>query len=212
LASSDGCRGNSFSPCFQILSLDYYESIQGDYDALPQISGTAITSTPGDPASYPSSTSGYNVIAEWNSDPAGVSFGNGSITQEIAITKEESETYNFGANVEFKMGFGQESWADIGQSGDKIGGGAYFSLNPSGGYSDVSLSGTTITGSVTNMPTAFQDYGYYYTWKLFSYQYAFDNGTSVPVVSYVVEMSPSRLRCLPTSSRIMPAPPATPNA
>lgn len=177
---------NSFSPCFQILSMDYYESIQGDYDALPQISGTAITSTPGDPASYPASTSGYNVIAAWNQDPAGVSFGNGSITQEITITNEVSNTYNFGANVEFKVGAGGQGWSSLVQSGAHVKAGAYFSLNPAGGFSTISLSGTTITGSVANMPTQFQDFGYYYNWKLFSYQYTFSDGTSVPVVSYVV--------------------------
>ncbi len=87
---------NTFTPAYQILTLDYYESIQGNYDELPQISGTALTSTPGDPASYPSSASGYDVIAQWNDDPAGVSFGNGSITQTITITEEQAESYNMG--------------------------------------------------------------------------------------------------------------------
>ena len=82
------------------MTLDYYESIQGNYEELPQISGTVLTSTPGDPGSYPSSTSGYDVIVEWNDDPAGVSFGNGSITQEITVTQEESESYNLGAALD----------------------------------------------------------------------------------------------------------------
>ncbi|SMC69885.1 S-layer homology domain-containing protein [Papillibacter cinnamivorans] len=177
---------NSFSPCFQILSLDYYESIQGDYDSLPQIEGKAITSTPGDPSSYPSSTSGYSVIAAWNQDPAGVSFGNGSISQEITISNEVTNTFNFGANVEFKIGAGGQGWSSLVQSGAHVKAGAYFSLNPAGGFAVIDLSGTTISGTVTNMPTEFQDFGYYYNWKLFSYNYTFSDGTSVPVVSYVV--------------------------
>lgn len=177
---------NSFSPCFQILSLDYYESIQGDYDALPQISGKAITSTPGYPSTYPSSTSGYNVLMAWNQDPAGVSFGNGSITQEITVTKEVSDTFNFGANIEFKVGAGGQGWSSLVQSGAHVKAGAYFSLNPAGGFSIINLTGTSISGTVTNMPTEFKDYGYYYSWKIFSYQYTFSDGTSVPVVSYVV--------------------------
>ena len=36
------------------------------------------------------------------------------------------------------------------------------------------------------MPLEFQDYGYYYSWKLFAYNYVFDNGASIPVVSYLV--------------------------
>lgn len=177
---------NSFSPAFQILSLDYYESIQGDYDALPQIAGTAITSTPGYPSTYPSSTSGYNVLSQWNQDPAGVSFGNGAITQEIEVTTEETNTYNFGANLEFRAGAGGEGWSSLIQSGAHVKAGAYFSINPAGGFSKIDLSGTSISGTVANMPTEFKDFGYYYSWKIFSYKYTFADGTSVPVVSYIV--------------------------
>ena len=65
-------------------------------------------------------------------------------------------------------------------------GGVQWSLNPSGGWTDIKMEGTTISGTVTNMPLQFQDYGYYYTWKIFSYNYKFEDGTSIPVVSYVV--------------------------
>ena len=82
---------NTYQPAYQVLTLDYYESIQGNYDILPPIAGEAITSTPGDPASYPTSSKGYDVIVEWDQDAAGVGYGNGSIEQEIAIT-EENET------------------------------------------------------------------------------------------------------------------------
>lgn len=177
---------NTFTPCYQVLTLDYYESIQGNYDELPQISGTALTSTPGDPSSYPASTSGYDVIAQWNDYPAGVSFGNGAITQTITVTTEESETYNMGAAWDFKLGGGGEVQSDIFQTDIDVHGGVQWSLNPAGGWANINLSGTSFTGTVTNMPTDFQDYGYYYTWKLFAYNYKFDDGTSIPVVSYVV--------------------------
>ncbi len=177
---------NTFTPCYQILTLDYYESIQGNYDALPQISGVAITSTPGDPSSYPSSSRGYDVIAEWNDDPAGVSFGNGSITQEITITEEEVESYNMGVAWDFQIGGGVGAQSDIGQIEVDTTGGFQWSLNPTGGWANINLEGTSISGTVTNMPLDFQNYGYYYTWKLFAYNYKFDNGNSIPVVSYVV--------------------------
>lgn len=177
---------NTFAPCYQVLTLEYYESIQGNYDELPQIAGKAITSTPGDPRSYPSSTSGYDVVAEWHDDPAGVSFGNGAISQEITITKEQAESYNMGAAWDFQFGGGIGSQSDLIQYEMDILGGIQWSLNPTGGWTDVNFEGTTISGTVTNMPLEFQDYGYYYTWKLFSYNYKFDNGTSIPVISYVV--------------------------
>ena len=175
---------NTFTPCYQVLTLDYYESIRGNYPGLPEIRGKAIESTPGDPSSYPTSTSGYSVISQWNKAPAGVSFGNGAITQEITVTTEESESYNLGAAWDFQFGGG--SSVEIFKQEFDITGGVQWSLNPSGGWSTIEMSGTTISGTVTNMPLEFQDYGYYYTWKIFSYNYKFGDGTSIPVISYVV--------------------------
>ncbi len=177
---------NTFTPCYQILTLEYYESIQGNYDILPQISGVAIESTPGDPSSYPTSTSGYDVIAEWNDDPAGVSFGNGAISQEITVTEEVAESYNMGAAWDFQFGLGLGTQSDFVQSEGEFMGGIQFSLNPTGGWSNINLEGTSFSGTVTNMPLEFQQYGYYYNWKLFAYNYKFSDGTSIPVVSYVV--------------------------
>ena len=170
-----------FQAVYQVLNLDYYESIRNDFNNLPAIRGEILTSTPGDPASYPSSASGYDVISQWNQDPAGVSFGNGSITQEITITEEQSESYNLGAAVDTQIGVGYKN--DL--TGLEFMGGATLSLNPSGGWITYNLSGTTISGTVTNMPLQFQDYGYYYNWSLFSYS-ARIGEARVPVVSYLV--------------------------
>ncbi len=176
----------TFSPAFQVLNLDYYESIRKDYAELPEIKGKVITSTPGDPSSYPSSTAGYDVIAEWNKEPAGVSFGNGSITQEITITKETVETTNLGGAVEWKLGGGGHVQSDLVQAEVSVIAGAQWTINPANGSSEINLEGTTISGTVTNMPLQFRDYGYYYTWKLFSYALDMGDGSSIPVVSYVV--------------------------
>ena len=168
-----------FQAVYQVLNLDYYESIRGDYSNLPAIRGEILKSTPGDPSSYPATTSGYDVITKWNDDPAGISFGNGAISQEITITKEESESYNLGAAVDIQAGGGYKGFAVEFMFG------ATFSLNPSGGWMDYDISGTTIEGTVTNMPLEFQDYGYYYDWALFSYV-GNAGGSEFPVVSYLV--------------------------
>ena len=168
-----------FQAVYQVLNLDYYESIRGDYSNLPAIRGEILKSTPGKPSSYPASTSGYDVITKWNDDPAGISFGNGAISQEITITKEESESYNLGAAVDVQAGGGYKGFAVEFMFG------ATFSLNPSGGWMDYDISGTTIEGTVTNMPLEFQDYGYYYDWALFSYV-GNAGGSEFPVVSYLV--------------------------
>ena len=177
---------NTFTPAYQVLTLDYYESIQSNYTTLPSIKGEALTSTPGDPSSYPASTSGYNVIAQWNSDPAGVSFGNGAITQEVTITEEDSESINAGVTWDFQFGGGVGLQSDVLQSEVDTTGGIQWSLNPTWGTTELNLTGSSFSGTVTNMPLEFQDYGYYYNWKLFAYNYKFSDGTSVPVVSYVV--------------------------
>lgn len=182
--SSEDIISNTFQPVYQILTLDYYESIRGDYPDLPAIAGVALTSTPGDPASYPSSTSGYDVIAQWNKDPAGIGFGNGAISQEITITREETESYNMGAALDFQMGGGVK-YDGLTYEVEVVGG-AQFSLNPTGGWSTIDITGTTFSGTVTNMPLEFQDYGYYYNWKIFAYNYRFGNDNSVPVLTYVV--------------------------
>lgn len=95
---------------------------------LPAIRGEILKSTPGDPGSYPSTDSGYDVISKWSDDPAGVSFGNGAISQEITITKEDSEQYNLGASVDIQAGGGYKGFAVEFMFG------ATFSLNPSGGW------------------------------------------------------------------------------
>lgn len=176
---------NQFEPVKQILTLDYYESIQESYKELPQIKGTILTSTPGDPSSYPSSTAGYNVVNAWNQEPAGVSFGTGTITQEITFTEENVKSHNFGAALDYKIGLGFDFSNSIAQSGSQFAVGAQFSLNPTGGDMDIDLEGTTISGSVANMPEEFRNYGYYFNWKLFSYSCSV-NGSTFPVVSYIV--------------------------
>ncbi len=175
-----------FQPNYQILNLDYYESIQGDYAELPPIRGEAITSTPGDPASYPSSSSGLDVIAEWNDDPSGVSFGNGSQTQTITLTESEEKSHVFGTSIGFEIGGGTHVINAVASSEVSLTGGFQMSLNPAGGYVDIKVEGTEISGTVNNMPLEFQDYNYYYNWKLFSYAYETDDGQSIPIVSYIV--------------------------
>lgn len=180
---------NCFTPCFQVLNLDYYESIRVDYDSLPAVAGELLKSTPGDPSSYPTSTSGYDVIKEWNQDPAGVSFGNGAITQDITVSKEESEMYNMGFAQDFSIGGGVGVQCDLFQNEIDVTGGLQWSINPGWGWTKVNLNGSTFSGTVTNMPLEFQNYGYYYNWKLFAYRYLMDPGnedSGIPVITYVV--------------------------
>ena len=90
-----------------------------------------------------------------------------------------------GVALDYKLGYGGEFQSDLTQSNVEMAGGGQFSLNPTGGWATFNLEGASYSGTVTNMPLEFQDYGYYYTWKLFAYAYNF-GGETIPVVSYVV--------------------------
>lgn len=177
---------NAFAASYQTLSLDYYESIQGNYSKLPKIKGVALESTPGDPSSYPSSARGYDVVKQWNDKTSAVSFGNGSVSQEITVTEEEGDSYNMGAAIDFELGGGAEFESTLTQSEVDMTGGLKFSLNPGDGWADFDITGNSYTGTVANMPEQFRDYGYFFNWRLFVYNYKFKDGTSIPVVSYVV--------------------------
>jgi len=161
-----------------VLSLDKYEKIAADYDELPQISGTVLTHTVGDPSTYPSSSAGYSDVTEYDGNWAGVDYSEvgASITQEIAITNENGDGLTNTNTVDFQIGAGP---------GD-------FILGVTAGYEHgsskvtITSEGSTYSGSVYNMPAEAEEYGYYYAWKLFTYTYTIGNST-IPVVSYMVK-------------------------
>lgn len=159
----------------KVLPLKTYEKIAADYPELPQIAGSVFTHTVGDPATYPKSTSGISNAHVYNGDWSGVDFGNGSITQEIAMSKETSNSFSNTDSIELKAGGGP---------GDFVFG---VSVGYEHGYGNatVTTEGSSFSGTICNMPIEAEPYGYNYSWKIFSYQYS-DGGSSFPVVDYLV--------------------------
>lgn len=161
-----------------VLPLEKYEKIAADYEELPQISGTVLTHTVGDPSTYPSSVAGYSNPIEYDGDYAGVDYSasGASISQEIAITEENGKGLTNTNSVDFKIGAGPFD----------------FIFGVSAGYEygsskvTVTSKGSTYSGTVYNMPAEAEEYGYYYAWKLFTYTYAI-NGCTFPVVNYEVK-------------------------
>lgn len=163
----------------RLLSLDDYEAIAEDYSVLPAISGSVLTHTLGDPASYPSNTTSSGPkIAEYTGDPASVGFtaagGGSTITQEIAMSEEKSNAYIGFATVDTKLG--------AGAGGVKVGVVAGFE---GGGTVKISTSGSSFSGELQDMPIEAQNYGYAMNWRIFCYQYK-QGKVSFPVVSYAV--------------------------
>jgi hypothetical protein len=163
----------------RLLSLDEYESIAADYDILPQISDNVLTHTLGEPSSYPASSNGYNVIAQYTGPPAAVGFsgtgGGASIGQEIAMSKESSNAFSVSVGVETKIGAGPAGVVVGVTAGAEAGAGMVFTTT----------SGNSFSGEMQNMPIEAQEYSYGYNWRIFSY--AYNDGTySFPVVNYIV--------------------------
>jgi len=149
-------------PAVKTIELEKYKKLAKDY-SLPVISDDVITSTPGDPFSYPQSASGFKDAIVYSGDWSGVDYGNASSSQEITITKEYEETVTHAVDVEFKAGGGGEYrlWgAKCETSGGLVGG-------VGGEWSTVTFSsvGSTYSGTIFDLPAEAEPYGYYFAWK-----------------------------------------------
>lgn len=167
-----------FTANVKVLPLETYERIAADYPDLPQIAGKALTHTVGNPKTYPSRAAGYLGATVYGGTPAGVNFGVGSITQEVTISHETEVSHIFTHTIEHKAGGGPGDFKF----------GRHVGLEIGHGSVTVNYSGSTFSGTVFNMPTDAEPYGYNYTWRVFQYyHYDVDTGLRFPVVSYIVE-------------------------
>ena len=164
----------------QVLGLDYYEKIRPDYPELPQIRGTVLRHTLGDPSTYPKTPTGP-VLAQYIGDWAGTSFGYGQITQQVQVTTEESEKTTHGFALSFEAGYGAEVL------GDQVLQGFYLNVDHGWGTAELSTKGKSYSGTVKNMPPAEAPYGYYFAWKLFVGEGKTPDGQTFPVVNYLVK-------------------------
>lgn len=161
----------------KLIPLEDYEAIAADYDVLPQISGNVLTHTIGDPATYPGSTNGYDVVAEYDGTPSSVGFSSAGAAQgqEIAMGTETTHAFTGSIGVETKAG--------AGAGGVTLG--ITAGIEGGAGYVMTSTSGSSFSGEMQNMPDEAEPYGYGYNWRIFCYKY--DDGMSnFPVVNYIV--------------------------
>ena len=165
--------------CVKLLDLSEYETIAEDYSILPTIAESVLRHEIGDPSSYPSSTAGYNVIAQYNGTPASVGFtskgGGDTISQEIAMSKSNSNSYSYVGTVEAKVGAGAGG----------VTAGVIAGFEGTGGTVHITTEGSSFSGELQAMPAEAKPYGYNMNWKIFCYKY---KGTDMefPVVSYLV--------------------------
>ena len=165
--------------CVKLLDLSEYETIAEDYSILPTIAESVLRHEIGDPSSYPSSTAGYSVIAQYNGTPASVGFtskgGGDTITQEIAMSKSNSNSYSYVGTVEAKAGAGAGG----------VTAGVIAGFEGTGGTVHISTEGSSFSGELQAMPAEAKPYGYNMNWKIFCYKYK-GADMEFPVVSYLV--------------------------
>lgn len=174
-----------YEPCESTLPLDTYQQIQANYEELPDLSGV-LTSTPGDPASYPGSAAelaGASNIRVWNGEWARTNYGAdngvgyGQISQSIAMSEEEGNTFEYDLEVTTKMGktFG----------GGAFQGGVILGYGHGETWGTVNSSGYSYSGNVTDLPVAAEPYGYAFSWKICGYTHTTDSGHTFPVVTFL---------------------------
>ena len=165
------------------MDLERYETIAADFEELPSIAGNVVTHTVGEPATYPASPEGFRKAIVYDGDYMAVGYTDlgGGMTQSQSIDMTEEESHSFSGEAELEMSAGG------GMGGIIVG--CKGSISGGGGYVMTSTSGSSFTATMQNMPAEAEEYGYYMAWKLFAYEYAYDdNGTekTFPVVSYLV--------------------------
>ena len=167
-----------YQPVTQTLSLESYNRIQDDNPVLPEIEGEVLTSTPGDPSSYPSSSKGYQNAIVYDGDWAGINCdSNGSISQEIDQSTEESYESDIGTYFTTALMFGSDTFkAGLTLDVD------FYRIK-----CNTTINGSSSSGTVANMPEDVEPYGYYFAWKLMNYKYTTEEGDSFPVVTYLTK-------------------------
>jgi len=165
------------------ISLEKYEKIAKDYPTLPAISGNVLKSTPGDPSSYPQTAFGLDNAIVFNGDWSGVDYGSGSTSQEISITKETEESYTHTVSIEFKAGGGLKEETPV--YNFEVSTGVVGGVETEIGTARITSVGSTYSGTICDLPSEAEPYGYYFAWKLLTYTIEVD-GANIPVVTYMV--------------------------
>lgn len=166
-----------YNASVRTLTVEDYDVIAENYEDLPTVHGNILDSTPGYPASYPTSTAGYNDVNVYGGSYAGVGYGSaGYIKQTLSITKETSIGASYTGEITLKVGGGILGFSVGAVAGLEAGGGLVF----------CDMTGSEFSGTVFGMPEEAEEYGYGYNWKIFEAMYS-DGDRTFPVVSYVVK-------------------------
>lgn len=172
------------SPATNMMTVEDYNEAAERYDGLEPIDETnAKLGTPGDPASYRSSTNGlenavqYNGVGQTSSSDTHTGwaqyYGSGSEMQGQTISREKENTFSYDLAVSKNVFV-------------KVGGvtaGATYGFTYA--YEKTHISGSSVTKSgVVTRQDAWRDYDF--QWKFAAWNCTL-NGSTVPVIGYLVK-------------------------
>jgi hypothetical protein len=168
----------------RVMPVETYNKIASNFDVLVPIDEKILEHTVGNPSSYPSNKTIFDGAIVYPGNWAAVGYGGGGIKQEIEMSTTLENSFEASVAYEGKAG--------AGVGGVKVG--KIFGAEAGAGVVLVVTSGSTYSGTLQNMPSEAEEFGYYHVWKLFYYTY-FDGKEMFPVVSYLVRdvMAPPEL-------------------
>jgi|GEM_PF-1909863 len=172
-----------YEPSVRLLPNSTYEKLTEVFEDLPDVGASVLTHTLGDPTTYPSSLDNYQHAIAYKGDPTGVGFSSNaaSIIQSVEITEESSEVFTNGFEIMTTYQWGwQTSFTGGSTAGFTVGGGTDWTTGK------VEGTGSVFTAEMQNMPLEAEPYGYGYNWKVFMHKHRMDDGSSIPVVNYLV--------------------------
>lgn len=164
-------------PVYTMISVEEYNAVaklQGD----PVIGSDIISSVPGQPKTYRTSTSGLkNVYSANQNQWMDVGHGSSTITQSITKTSSSTFSNDLVHSIDVKAGIGAGGFVVGLQGGVSIG----------GGWSKTNTSSLTRSGTVGQVPDGYNDYSF--RWKFITWDATIGTGDrkyTVPVLGYVV--------------------------
>ena len=195
---------DNHKPAARVLTLeDYMEIQQRNTKELPDIK-KYLTSTPGDPSTYPKSEADIPkdakekiVSTHAGESFEGIAYGSGTITQTIShehVDEKEKDNSLRGVYSDIDLGIGTRIGSDeTFYVSAELGVHQHYAQME--GSTKQTVSGEECSGTVVNMPRAAKGYGYDFVWKLFNYNIYEGKDYIIPVVTYIVNdiTAPPRL-------------------
>ena len=170
------------NPVYSVMELNEYNSLAEKDDSMKDkvIGDSVLSSTPGQPSTYPSSAAG---LADFTGSKNFATSSSGTttadISQSITTGETESSSQSYNNSFELKVGFSAGVDGVFSAGAGVSGGGGWGGGTTTFDYENVTKSGTVAPPPATEYPYSFQ-------WKFGTWR-ASVGENDVPVLGYLVK-------------------------